>query len=223
MPPLEEQEKEQEEEEQEQEQNVNTPRVEGRIMSAQNPPSTPRIKKKRFTTGQVAKICKVAPRTVSKWFDSGLLRGYRIPGSQDRRIPRDELKRFLKEQGMPPLDDEVQDIVLVILPQGALPEEIRTGFLLEECPELRDCLEELEFRFASNLAEAGALSYKLNPRFVLPLGNHPEGDEESFAYVEDQTRDSGGIFLTRYFRLGDGLPEHPILVPKPAPVAIFAC
>ena len=44
--------------------------------------------KKVFTTGQVAKICKVAPRTVSKWFDSGRLRGYRIPGSQDRRIPR---------------------------------------------------------------------------------------------------------------------------------------
>ena len=37
---------------------------------------------KVFTTGQVAKICKVAPRTVSKWFDSGRLRGYRIPGSQ---------------------------------------------------------------------------------------------------------------------------------------------
>src|SRR5262249_14744586 len=35
--------------------------------------------KKVFTTGQVAKICKVAPRTVSKWFDSGRLRGYRIP------------------------------------------------------------------------------------------------------------------------------------------------
>ena len=44
---------------------------------------------KVFTTGQVAKICKVAPRTVSKWFDSGRLRGYRIPGSQDRRIPRE--------------------------------------------------------------------------------------------------------------------------------------
>ena len=37
---------------------------------------------KVFTTGQVAKICKVAPRTVSKWFDSGRLKGYRIPGSQ---------------------------------------------------------------------------------------------------------------------------------------------
>lgn len=54
-----------------------------------------------FTVGQVAKICKVAPRTVSKWFDSGRLRGYRIPGSQDRRIPREYLIRFLKEHGMP--------------------------------------------------------------------------------------------------------------------------
>ena len=61
-----------------------------------------------FTTGQVAKICKVAPRTVSKWFDSGRLRGYRIPGSQDRRIPREHLIRFLKEHGMPlgELEDE---------------------------------------------------------------------------------------------------------------------
>src|SRR5207302_9053964 len=57
--------------------------------------------KKVFTTGQVAKICKVAPRTVSKWFDSGRLRGYRIPGSQDRRIPREHLIKFLKEHGMP--------------------------------------------------------------------------------------------------------------------------
>ena len=40
-----------------------------------------------LTTGEVAKICKVAPRTVTKWFDSGQLRGYRIPGSKDRRIP----------------------------------------------------------------------------------------------------------------------------------------
>jgi len=38
---------------------------------------------KVFTTGQVAKICKVAPRTVSKWFDSGRFEGLsnsRFPG-----------------------------------------------------------------------------------------------------------------------------------------------
>lgn len=69
-----------------------------------------------FTTGQVAKICKVAPRTVSKWFDTGRLRGYRIPGSQDRRIPRDHLIRFLKEHGMPlgELENEAIGKVLLV-------------------------------------------------------------------------------------------------------------
>src|SRR5260370_42004624 len=72
--------------------------------------------KKVFTTGQVAKICKVAPRTVSKWFDSGRLRGYRIPGSQDRRIPREHLIRFLKEHGMPlgELEEEGWHKILII-------------------------------------------------------------------------------------------------------------
>ncbi len=54
-----------------------------------------------LTTGQVARICNVAPRTVSKWFDSGQLRGYRIPGSKDRRIPLQSLIRFMKAHGMP--------------------------------------------------------------------------------------------------------------------------
>jgi two-component system response regulator RpaA len=54
-----------------------------------------------FTTGMVARICKVAPRTVSKWFDSGQLKGYRLPGSNDRRVPRDDLVDFLLDNGIP--------------------------------------------------------------------------------------------------------------------------
>ncbi len=54
-----------------------------------------------LTTGDVAKICHVAPRTVSKWFDRGQLKGYRIPGSKDRRIPLNELVRFMKAHNIP--------------------------------------------------------------------------------------------------------------------------
>ncbi len=54
-----------------------------------------------LTTGEVAKICNVASRTVSKWFDSGQLRGYRIPGSKDRRIPVSSLVKFMKSHGIP--------------------------------------------------------------------------------------------------------------------------
>ena len=59
------------------------------------------IEKDVLTTGEVAKICNVAPRTVSKWFDSGTLKGYRIPGSKDRRIPVSELIKFMKAHGIP--------------------------------------------------------------------------------------------------------------------------
>lgn len=78
--------------------------------------------KKVFTTGDVAKHCCVAPRTAGKWFDSGKLKGYRIPGSQDRRIPRDEFKRFLKEQGMPLgelEEEELHKVLLIGLDQRA--------------------------------------------------------------------------------------------------------
>jgi excisionase family DNA binding protein len=54
-----------------------------------------------LTTGEVAEICNVAPRTVSKWFDSGQLRGYRIPGSKDRRIPLSSLVKFMKQHNIP--------------------------------------------------------------------------------------------------------------------------
>jgi len=57
--------------------------------------------KEVLTTGEVAKICNVAPRTVSKWFDSGQLKGYRIPGSKDRRIPVSSLLRFMRDHGIP--------------------------------------------------------------------------------------------------------------------------
>jgi excisionase family DNA binding protein len=54
-----------------------------------------------LTTGEVAKICNVAARTVSKWFDSGQLQGYRIPGSKDRRIPVSSLQQFMRAHGIP--------------------------------------------------------------------------------------------------------------------------
>ncbi|MEZ6234487.1 MAG: response regulator [Phycisphaerales bacterium] len=59
------------------------------------------IEKEVLTTGEVAKICNVAPRTVSKWFDSGTLGGYRIPGSKDRRIPVTELRKFMRDHNIP--------------------------------------------------------------------------------------------------------------------------
>src|SRR5437667_465258 len=116
--------------------------------------------KKVFTTGQVAKICKVAPRTVSKWFDSGRLKGYRIPGSQDRRIPREQLIKFLKEHGMPlgELEEEEWHKVLVI---GA--EKLFIDRLKEILPEDED----YKYEIANSGFEAGIQAESFHPDTII--------------------------------------------------------
>ncbi len=57
--------------------------------------------KEVYTTGEVARICGVTIRTVIKWFESGALKGFKIPNSRDRRIPRENLISFMKEHGFP--------------------------------------------------------------------------------------------------------------------------
>jgi len=57
--------------------------------------------KKVFTTGEAAKVCKVSQQTIIRCFDSGRLNGFRVPGSRFRRIPRDELIRFMRENEIP--------------------------------------------------------------------------------------------------------------------------
>lgn len=76
-----------------------------------------------FTSGQVARLCKVGPKTACAWFDKGLLRGYRIPGGRDRRVLRADLIRFLKDNAMPTWgleDDATQDRRDLLLAIGTL-------------------------------------------------------------------------------------------------------
>lgn len=54
-----------------------------------------------FTTGEAADICKLSQQTIIRCFDSGQLSGFRVPGSKFRRIPRDELLRFMKKNSIP--------------------------------------------------------------------------------------------------------------------------
>jgi excisionase family DNA binding protein len=124
--------------------------------------------KKVFTTGQVAKICKVAPRTVSKWFDSGRLRGYRIPGSQDRRIPREHLIKFLKEHGMPlgELEEEGWHKILII---GA--EKVFIDRMKDLLPESDD----YKYELAASGFEAGIQAESFHPDTIiidLAMGRH---------------------------------------------------
>ena len=79
-----------------------------------------------FTTGEAAKICKVSQQTIIRCFDNGSLKGFRVPGSRFRRIPRDQLYSFMKENGLPTealesgkrklliVDDDVELVELMV-------------------------------------------------------------------------------------------------------------
>lgn len=54
-----------------------------------------------FTTGEAAKICKVSQQTIIRCFDNGSLKGFRVPGSRFRRIPREQLYSFMRDNGIP--------------------------------------------------------------------------------------------------------------------------
>lgn len=114
---------------------------------------------KVFTTGQVAEICQVAPRTVSKWFDSGRLRGYRIPGSRDRRIPRESLKSFLRDNGMPlgVLQDTGSVRVLVIAHGAEAVTKITASLPAQN----------FDLRSAQSAFEGGSLAIQFKPHAVI--------------------------------------------------------
>lgn len=118
-----------------------------------------RHRKTVLTTGEVARICNVAPRTVSKWFDAGHLRGYRIPGSKDRRIPIDHLVRFMRAHGIPLNGvDRGCTRVLVFDADPTL------------CQALHSALTEengFEVATACTALEAGAAAQELKPDVII--------------------------------------------------------
>lgn len=69
-------------------------------MSSESNPR-PWSDKKIFTTGEAAEVCKVSQQTIIRCFDSGRLTGFRVPGSKFRRIPREELIRFMRANNIP--------------------------------------------------------------------------------------------------------------------------
>jgi excisionase family DNA binding protein len=68
-------------------------------VSQVNPQTTP--PKEIYTTGEAADICKVSQQTIIRCFDAGRLGGFRVPGSKFRRITREALIKFMKDNNIP--------------------------------------------------------------------------------------------------------------------------
>jgi excisionase family DNA binding protein len=54
-----------------------------------------------FTTGEAAEICKISRQSIIRSFDRGRIKGFKIPGSRFRRIPRNNLIEYMKTYGIP--------------------------------------------------------------------------------------------------------------------------
>jgi excisionase family DNA binding protein len=67
-----------------------------------------------YTTGEVAKLCRVTKRTVIKWIDGGRLEGYTIPGSKHRRVTAEALQKFLSSSGIPTDRRIVRPRILIV-------------------------------------------------------------------------------------------------------------
>jgi excisionase family DNA binding protein len=119
-----------------------------------------------LTTGEVAKICNVAPRTVSKWFDSGALHGYRIPGSKDRRIPLTQLIRFMKQHGMPLNGLMTGQTRVMIVDEEADIVEVLEKILEDEA--------KYDVEVARSGFDAGVIAEKFRPHVIL-LDLHLKG------------------------------------------------
>ncbi|NLX20555.1 MAG: response regulator [Phycisphaerae bacterium] len=112
-----------------------------------------------FTTGEVADICQVSQQTVIRCFDSGRLRGFRVPGSRFRRIPRDSLLEFMRENQIP-LDnlETGKKRVLVVDDDEAI---------LEMLVELLERDGRFEVRVARGGYEAGLLTQEFQPDVII--------------------------------------------------------
>jgi excisionase family DNA binding protein len=112
-----------------------------------------------FTTGEAAKICKVSQQTIIRCFDSGQLKGFRVPGSRFRRIPRDVLYKFMKENG---------------IPTDALESGKRKALIVDDDVELVELITDalvadgrFEVRIANNGFDAGMMVKEYHPDIIV--------------------------------------------------------
>ena len=112
-----------------------------------------------FTTGEAAKICKVSQQTIIRCFDNGQLKGFRVPGSRFRRIPRNELYSFMRDNG---------------IPTDALESGKRKLLIVDDDQELVELMSDafardgrFEIRTANNGFDAGMLVKEFRPDLVV--------------------------------------------------------
>ena len=112
-----------------------------------------------YTTGEAAEICKLSQQTIIRCFDSGQLKGFRVPNSKFRRIPRDALIEFMKKNSIPMDgmdDDRIRVLVVDDDPQ-----------IVELFVDVLESDGRFEVATAKTGFDAGVMTLKLRPDIVV--------------------------------------------------------
>lgn len=115
--------------------------------------------KSLFTTGEAAGVCNVSQQTIIRCFDSGRLKGFRIPGSRFRRIPRESLMAFMRENGIPTGNFEDGKKKVLIVDDDAEIVELIEDVLIRD--------GRFEVKTASSGYEAGIMTHQFNPDLII--------------------------------------------------------
>jgi excisionase family DNA binding protein len=80
------------------------------------------MKKRAFTTSDIAKICNHSRETVKRWLEKGEIKGYRVGTSGHWRVLAEDLALFLKNNKIPyPASDEIGIDLKALTGIGNLP------------------------------------------------------------------------------------------------------
>jgi len=112
-----------------------------------------------FTTGDVAEICRISQQTVIRCFDAGRIEGFRVPGSKFRRIPRQKLIKFMKENDVPLDNLESGKKKVLIVDDDAEIIELIVDVLVRD--------GRFEIETASSGYEAGISTQQFRPDLIL--------------------------------------------------------
>jgi len=112
-----------------------------------------------LTTGEAAEICNVSQQTIIRCFDSGRLEGFRIPGSRFRRIPRESLIKFMRENHMPLDNVETGKRKILIVDDDEEIVELMVDVLSRD--------GRFDIKTASSGYDAGIMTEQFRPDLVL--------------------------------------------------------
>lgn len=112
---------------------------------------------KTLTPGEIAKLCDVHQRTVSRWIATGKLKGHQLPGRGDYRVLESDFVTFAEKHKLPiRFEGDEEPAILVIDDEAPVRRALRRLF-----SQANYKVEEAENSFV-----AGALLERTQPALI---------------------------------------------------------